>query len=39
LDELTGKLKWRIKIGSKETKKVIFTYEISYPKGKPVAGL
>jgi uncharacterized protein (TIGR02231 family) len=39
LDELTGKLKWRIKIGSKETKKVIFTYEIRYPKGKPVAGL
>ncbi len=39
LDELTGKLKWRIKIGSKDTKKITFTYEIRYPKGKPVAGL
>ncbi len=39
LDELTGKLKWRIKIGSKDTKKITFTYEIRYPKGKPVSGL
>lgn len=39
LDELTGKLKWHVKIGSKDTKKVTFTYEIRYPKGKPVAGL
>jgi uncharacterized protein (TIGR02231 family) len=39
LDELTGKLKWRIKIGFKDTKKITFTYEIRYPKGKPVAGL
>lgn len=39
LDELTGKLKWRVKIGSKDTKKITFTYEIRYPKGKPVAGL
>lgn len=39
LDELTGKLKWHVKIGSKDTKKVTFTYEIRYPKCKPVAGL
>lgn len=39
LDELTGKLKWRVKLSSKDTKKITFTYEIKYPKNKPVAGL
>lgn len=38
-DELTGKLTWRVKIGSKETKKIQFTYEIRYPKDKVVYGL
>ena len=39
LDELTGKLKWRVKLGVKDSKKITFTYEIKYPKNKPVAGL
>ncbi len=39
LDELTGKLKWRVKLGVKDSKKITFTYEIRYPKNKPVAGL
>ncbi len=39
LDELTGKLKWRVKLGVKDTKKITFTYEIRYPKNKPVMGL
>jgi uncharacterized protein (TIGR02231 family) len=39
LDELTGKLKWRVKLGVKDSKKITFTYEIKYPKNKPVMGL
>ncbi|MES2655672.1 MAG: mucoidy inhibitor MuiA family protein [Bacteroidota bacterium] len=39
LDEPTGKLKWHIKLGAKESKKITFTYEIRYPKNKPVNGL
>ncbi len=39
LDELTGKLKWRVKLGVKDNKKITFTYEIRYPKNKPVMGL
>jgi uncharacterized protein (TIGR02231 family) len=39
LDELTGKLKWRVKLGVKDMKKITFTYEIKYPKNKPVMGL
>lgn len=39
LDELTGSLKWRVKLGAKDTKKISFTYEIKYPKNKPIAGL
>lgn len=39
LDEPTGKLKWRLRLGSKDSKKITFTYEIRYPKNKPVAGL
>lgn len=39
LDEPSGSLKWKLKLKAKETKKVKFTYEIHYPKDKPVAGL
>lgn len=39
LDEPTGKLKWHVKLGAKESKKITFTYEIRYPKNKPVNGL
>lgn len=39
LDETTGKLKWALKLGAKDTKKVVFTYEIRYPKNKVLAGL
>lgn len=39
LDEPTGLLKWKLKLNSKETKKVVFTYEVRYPKNKVVAGL
>lgn len=39
LDPLTGKLIWRIKLGSKDTKRLVFTYEIRYPKDKVVYGL
>lgn len=38
-EESTGKLKWQIKLGSKETKKISFTYEVRYPKNKVVYGL
>jgi uncharacterized protein (TIGR02231 family) len=39
LDETTGKLKWRMKLGVKDSKKISFTYEIRYPKNKPIDGL
>jgi uncharacterized protein (TIGR02231 family) len=39
LEEPTGKLSWKVKLGVKESKKYVFTYEIRHPKGKPVAGL
>jgi len=39
LDELTGSLKWNLKLGAKESKKITFTYEIKYPKNKQVYGL
>jgi len=39
LEEVEGKLTWRIKVNSKETKKLSFTYEIRYPKDKVVYGL
>lgn len=38
-DPLTGKLTWKTKLGSKETKKLVFTYEVRYPKNKPIYGL
>jgi uncharacterized protein (TIGR02231 family) len=39
LDEATGKLKWNLKLNSKESKKLVFTYEVKYPKSRPIAGL
>ncbi len=39
LDEITGFLNWKLKLGSKESKKIVFTYEIRYPKNKQVYGL
>lgn len=39
LDPLTGKLIWRVKLGSKDTKRLVFTYEVRYPKDKTVYGL
>jgi uncharacterized protein (TIGR02231 family) len=39
LDTMTGKLSWKLKLNAKESKKVIFTYEIRYPNDKPIAGL
>ena len=39
LEEVEGKLSWRIKVNSKETKKINFTYEIRYPKDEVVYGL
>ena len=39
LDPLTGLLTWKLKLNSKETKKIIFTYEVRYPKGRTVANL
>ena len=38
-DEATGKLKWNVKLKVKDSKKITFTYEIHYPKGKVLAGL
>lgn len=39
LDETSGLLTWNLKIASKETKKISFTYEVRYPKNKVVVGL
>lgn len=39
LDPLTGLLTWKLKLNSKESKKIIFTYEVRYPKGRTVANL
>lgn len=39
LDAPSGSLKWKLKLKPKEAKKLQFTYEIRYPKDKPVAGL
>lgn len=38
-NDITGKLTWNLKLGSKETAKLRFTYEIKYPKDKVIAGL
>ena len=39
LDEATGMLSWKLKLEPKESKKIKFTYQIRYPKGKTLAGL
>lgn len=38
-NELTGMLKWPLKLGPSETKKVRYSYEIKYAKGKFLNGL
>ncbi len=39
MDEATGLLTWKLKLEPKESKKIKFTYQIRYPKGKTLAGL
>lgn len=39
LDEVSGLLRWKIKLSAKETKKISFTYEVKYPKNKTIFGL
>lgn len=39
LDPATGLLRWNKKLGSKDSEKIVFTYEIRYPKGKGIVGL
>lgn len=38
-EENTGKLTWKLKMNARSSEKITFTYEVRYPKGKPVAGL
>lgn len=38
-DATTGKLVWKMKLGSSETKSVIFKYSVKYPKNKTIDGL
>jgi uncharacterized protein (TIGR02231 family) len=38
-DATTGKLVWKMKLGSSETKSVIFKYSVKYPKNKNIDGL
>ncbi len=35
----TGKLQWELKLQPNETKKMVFKYEVKYPKDKQVSGL
>lgn len=35
----TGKLTWTLTLKPSETRKVIFKYEVKYPKDKPISGL
>ncbi len=37
--EQTGMLKWRLNLKPKEVKKLIFSFEVRYPKNKQLAGL
>lgn len=39
LDASNGNLKWKLRLNPKESKRIIFTYEIRYPKGKTVVGI
>jgi uncharacterized protein (TIGR02231 family) len=38
-DEETGRLTWKLDIKSKDAKKLVFTYEVKYPKDKLIVGL
>lgn len=38
-NDQTGKLTWDYKLGAKESKKIIFSFEVRSPKGKVLAGL
>ncbi len=38
-NELTGKLSWDYKLGPKESKKIVFSFEVRSPKGRVLAGL
>ena len=35
----SGKLNWELTLQPNETKKLVFKYEVKYPKDKPVSGL
>ncbi len=39
VDEATGKLTWKVHLKVKDSKKIVFSYEIHYPKNKKVDGL
>lgn len=39
LDETNGKLTWNLNIKPKDTKKIVITYEVKYPKDKVLSGL
>ena len=39
IDDRTGFLTWDIKIGSKKTEKLTYTYKVTYPKDQTIAGL
>jgi uncharacterized protein (TIGR02231 family) len=38
-NEETGKLIWEVNLKPNETKKIMITYEVTFPKDKPIAGL
>ncbi len=38
-NELTGKLTWKISVKPKDSKKMVFSYEVRYPKGKYIGTL
>lgn len=38
-NELTGKLTWKLNIKSKDTKKVVFSYQVKHPKNKFIGAL
>lgn len=38
-NDLTGKLTWKLKIKPKETKRVVFSFEVRYPKDKVIGAL
>lgn len=38
-NDQTGKLSWDYKLGAKESKKIVFSFEVHSPKGRVLAGL